>query len=351
MAGDPKITVIIPTYKRPHLLKRAINSVLCQTFADFKVCVYDNASSDETQNVVNEIVKKDNRVVYHCHEKNIGAAKNFQYGLMQVDTPFFSFLSDDDFLLLNFFETAMRGFVKYPEAAFSAASAITMTDRGNVLYEPLSLWEKEGLFQPPAGLLEMLGEKHPTWTGILFRREVIQLTGGLDEEIGTGDLDFVFRISVKAPFVVSKEPAAVVVNHSMSSSDVASLSSYWPSWLKMIRNITDDKEVPQFIRNKFQSALTAQIIIDLLSIGVRSFERRNFDQAARAAKIISEELNQHEKGQLLAWIVKHGRKSSLFWRIAATVIMLRRIMAPFVSIKRMTLQKKYGHLSAQLKYE
>ena len=350
--NSPKITVIIPTYRRPQLLKRAISSVLCQTFADFKVCVYDNASSDETPDVVKEIAVRDSRVFYHCHDRNIGIARNFQFGLMKVDTPFFSFLSDDDFLLPSFFETAMRGFDQYPEAAFSAASVITMTDKGRILYEPLSLWEREGLFHPPEGLLDTLGMKNPIWTGVLFRKEVIDFTEGLDDKIiGAADLDFVHRIAVRCPFVVSKEPVAVCVNHGTSTSAVAALSAYWPSWLKMIRNITDDTAVPQSIRDRFQSAMEAQIAAQILWIGVRSFELQNFDQAEKAAQILSEELHLSEKGRFLFWSIKQARRSRLCCLAAVAVIRFRRKITSLFNVERMRLQRKHGHLAARLKYE
>jgi glycosyltransferase involved in cell wall biosynthesis len=69
----PLITVIIPTYRRPKMLGRAIRSVLNQTFPDLQVCVYDNASGDETTQVVVEFAERDSRVRYHCHAANIGA--------------------------------------------------------------------------------------------------------------------------------------------------------------------------------------------------------------------------------------------------------------------------------------
>ena len=79
----PLITTIIPTYRRPNLLRRAIKSVLNQTYPHCQVCVCDNTSGDETANVVAKIAKKDPhpRVKYHCHPENIGAIKNFKYGL------------------------------------------------------------------------------------------------------------------------------------------------------------------------------------------------------------------------------------------------------------------------------
>jgi glycosyltransferase involved in cell wall biosynthesis len=115
------ITTIMPTYRRPERLKKAIQSVLKQTYPHFQLCIYDNASGDATAEVVAEFAK-DARVKYHCHPENIGSAENFQYGLSHVETPFFSFLSDDDFLLPEFYEETLRGFKKFPEAAFSMGS-------------------------------------------------------------------------------------------------------------------------------------------------------------------------------------------------------------------------------------
>src|SRR5689334_15432360 len=94
-----QITTIIPTYRRPQLLRRAIQSVLNQTYPHFQLWVYDNASGDETADVVAEFMQKDPRVKYHCHPHNIGAVANFNYGMAQVTTAYFSFLSDDDVVL------------------------------------------------------------------------------------------------------------------------------------------------------------------------------------------------------------------------------------------------------------
>ena len=87
----PIITTILPTFRRPRLLRRAIRSALNQTYPHLEVRVYDNASGDETPEVVAELARQDARVKYHCHPTNIGAARNFLYGMERVDTPFFFF--------------------------------------------------------------------------------------------------------------------------------------------------------------------------------------------------------------------------------------------------------------------
>ena len=58
----PTVSVIIPTYNRAHLIGRAIQSVLKQTYQDFEVIVVDDGSIDNTEEVVKKI--QENRVYY-----------------------------------------------------------------------------------------------------------------------------------------------------------------------------------------------------------------------------------------------------------------------------------------------
>ena len=54
-----KITALIPTYRRPQLLHRAIVSVLRQTYTNLQVFVFDNASGDTTAEVVTKLGEND----------------------------------------------------------------------------------------------------------------------------------------------------------------------------------------------------------------------------------------------------------------------------------------------------
>jgi glycosyltransferase involved in cell wall biosynthesis len=57
--NSPTITTNICTYRRPKMLRRAIESVLNQTYQDFRICIYDNNSGDDTAAVAAEFVEKD----------------------------------------------------------------------------------------------------------------------------------------------------------------------------------------------------------------------------------------------------------------------------------------------------
>ena len=66
----PLVTVVIPTYQRSLLLRRAILSVQKQTYSDVIVLVCDNASNDDTEAVVTHMRNADPRIVYIKHNEN-----------------------------------------------------------------------------------------------------------------------------------------------------------------------------------------------------------------------------------------------------------------------------------------
>jgi glycosyltransferase involved in cell wall biosynthesis len=110
----PLVTTVIPTYRRPVLLRRAIESALNQTRPDGMVAVFDDASGDETEAVVGEVANRDPRVTYHRHATNLGLAGNFRFALDHVETPYFSILSNDDMLLPHMYEAALGALESHP---------------------------------------------------------------------------------------------------------------------------------------------------------------------------------------------------------------------------------------------
>src|ERR1700737_4457090 len=90
----PKVSVIIPTYNRAELLRSAIISVLTQIFQDFEVIVVDDASRDNTQNVVHSF--NDRRIRYIRNGMNKGDAVARNVGITNSSCEYIAFLDDDD---------------------------------------------------------------------------------------------------------------------------------------------------------------------------------------------------------------------------------------------------------------
>ncbi len=90
----PEVSVIIPTYNRAHLVERAIQSVLRQTFKSFEILVVDDGSADNTKSVVEAI--RDERIRYIRHDVNKGLPAARNTGIAAAKGSFIAFLDDDD---------------------------------------------------------------------------------------------------------------------------------------------------------------------------------------------------------------------------------------------------------------
>ena len=118
MTSFPTVSVLITTYNRAGLLPRAIGSVLAQDFQDFELIVIDDASSDETSEVMRAF--NDPRIRYVRNADNQGARSGDRvhvrrciYELMQGR--YFIYLCDDDYWLPNdLLRRQLEAFSGYP---------------------------------------------------------------------------------------------------------------------------------------------------------------------------------------------------------------------------------------------
>ncbi len=95
--NNPKISVIIPTYNRAHLIGGTINGVINQTYTDWELLIVDDGSTDNTKEVVSEFVKNDKRIKYLPQEKNSGCPSvPRNVGVDNALGEYVAFLDSDD---------------------------------------------------------------------------------------------------------------------------------------------------------------------------------------------------------------------------------------------------------------
>jgi glycosyltransferase involved in cell wall biosynthesis len=275
MPSTPLITTVIPTYRRPHMLRRAIRSVLDQTYPHFKICVYDNASNDETGEVASTLASRDSRVHYHCHPENIGAQNNFLFGLSKVDTPLLHFMSDDDFLLPGFFAQAIAALQENPGAAFFSGGLLSANPDGQVRGFLRYGSEAAQVYCPPK-LFHLLAPYMRAWTSALFRRTSVEALGGLKKETGysfSGDL--ILRSATRFEAVLSDTPCAVFTVHSGSSS-VAQASEAFESDLNLVAFDSVNQAIDSALRDKIVTERDA----DEMKTLFRTVMEQNFIRGA-----------------------------------------------------------------------
>lgn len=210
-----KITALIPTYQRAKFLRRAIFSVLQQTYDNLQVSVFDNASEDDTEKMVRELMQNDKRIFYIRHATNIGALKNFRYAFQSINTPYFSILGDDDALSYDFYEHAAQILDQNPDILF-------------VIFNTLSIDEKADLIaggQSTQAITFYRGKDRlnalvpSTWTGMLFRKEVAKIYLDMDDryDIAT-DMRFLIHAKARYHFAYFSGIGAFFTCHSHAIS-------------------------------------------------------------------------------------------------------------------------------------
>lgn len=110
----PFFSILIPTYNRAAFLRNCLESLLVQDLDGVEVIVGDNASTDETPQVVEAYA----RVVTRCvrHERNLGALANFEAIGKLASGRFVVLHQDDDYLAPGFLHVCRRLFERHPSA-------------------------------------------------------------------------------------------------------------------------------------------------------------------------------------------------------------------------------------------
>lgn len=91
-----KVSIITPTYNCAIFIEKTIESVIKQTYTDWELIIVDDCSTDNTEAIVSEYIKKDRRIRYIKLEKNSGAAVARNKAMELASGKYMAFLDSDD---------------------------------------------------------------------------------------------------------------------------------------------------------------------------------------------------------------------------------------------------------------
>lgn len=106
LSQNPLISVVVTTHKRPHMLRRALNSLLAQKFSNFEIILCADETSVETKSVATELLRKTDSFVSAAHLK--GPAQTRNIGMQLAVGNWVCFLDDDDTFCENYFSEVSR---------------------------------------------------------------------------------------------------------------------------------------------------------------------------------------------------------------------------------------------------
>lgn len=198
----PTVSVIVPTYNRAHSLPRTVESVLSQTLEDFELIIVDDASADNTAEVVASY--DDDRIRFFEHEENQGASAARNTGIEHAEGEYMAFLDSDDVWLPTKLEKQVLTLEMRSDdwvAAYCKAETVHPDGQNPVMKWATQLISRRNKTEGAEGGKELIGpllsDSLHTSAGstLLVTSEVVQKINGFDESFDRfQDPEFLIRV-------------------------------------------------------------------------------------------------------------------------------------------------------------
>jgi glycosyltransferase involved in cell wall biosynthesis len=251
----------MPTYNRVGLLRRAIASIVAQTFGDWELIVLNDASTDGTRAFLDELSRQDARVRPVHHERNYypDISKTLNEGLNLARGEYVARLDDDDYWCDDRKLEKQVAFLDvHPDCVVVGGGTIVVdgADRERFRYCKL---ETDGAIRDKA-----LFANPFTHSTVMFRRDVALAVGGYGDFRNAEDWDLWLRMGARGKFhnlsdyfvryLMTEESKTFVFKRSQSSEILKIVTAH-------------RREYPNFLAA--YSLNFAQYIYSLLPLGVR----------------------------------------------------------------------------------
>lgn len=218
----PVFSIITPTFRRPLLLKRNILSVKNQTFENYEHIIIDDANDQDTAFTVNEF--NDEKIVFHQHLTNKGAAGSYNTGIKASRGRFILFLDDDDEYLPCFLKKVHDRFLHSSQNIgfiWTGISRIKDTVTGEKLLFSL-IWPSRFLTKVE-GLVAATSIGNGF--GVCVRKDCFETIGIYDESLTVcEDTDLLFRLAQNFDFETI--PEVLVKIHQHGNTQLTSDNNY-----------------------------------------------------------------------------------------------------------------------------
>ena len=267
----PMVSVIVPTYNRPEMLKEALMSILSQTYQDFEIIVVNDAGEDVKE--VIDSLNSEGKIIYLQHEENKGLPAARDTGLNAAKGKYIAYLDDDDIYYPNHLETLV-GFLEDNDykAAYSDSYHVFqewITDR----YVTVA---KKVLYSQDFDRKKLLISNYFPVINVVHRKDILEEAGLFDETLGAHeDWDLWIRISQQCDFHHIKTVTAEVRVRSdgttMTSRDrMPFLKTLKTIHARYSHQVTDNRILEE--QKKVEESLTREVEILQLSSSVMQYE-------------------------------------------------------------------------------
>lgn len=181
----PLISVVIPAYNVAPFIEEAIRSIMTQTYRNLEIIVVDDASKDNTYNILERLAAEDSRIRLFRNEKNSRIVHTLNLGIEQVHGSYIVRMDGDDVSLPNKIEAQYSFMQKHPEIDLVGVNVMMIDEEGRKIHN-------EEYVTDPEGIREASRYVSPV-AHFWMTRTVVYQTIGNYRAPSAEDLDFILR--------------------------------------------------------------------------------------------------------------------------------------------------------------
>jgi glycosyltransferase involved in cell wall biosynthesis len=267
---NPKVSVVIPTYNRAEKVRKAVASVVVQSFTDFEVIVVDDGSSDGTEKTLRDAFG--DRIRYYF-QSNQGVSVARNKGVEEARGEWIAFLDSDDLWEKDKLEWQLKALEQYSArcgACYTDVSFFNHSETQTMFQLAADNYRHENEFGTNSEALRLLVK--PGGAGmvvclssLLARKDAISETGGFDTRLlYSQDSEFMFRLAMHTGFCYVNRPLVLFDRAPVEDRHVG-VSSAWnnldfflkDSQLRLEGLMRLTKDQPPAIRNLVRRQLAA----------------------------------------------------------------------------------------------
>ena len=195
---SPSVTCVIGAYNHDRFVDEALESAIGQTYANLKVLVFDDASTDATQAQIRAFLAahRDKSMKFVAHAENRGLCRSLNEVMDQVDSDYVAFVAADDIQEPDRIAKQVDILEELgPSYGVCYSDMVEIDEFGTILAR--SYFAASGNSDPPAGDIyeKMLEHMTVASPSALIRTSALRKAGKYDEDLGFEDYDMFLRLS------------------------------------------------------------------------------------------------------------------------------------------------------------
>jgi hypothetical protein len=221
--GLPRFTAALPNYNHGAIIERAVRAMLEQTRPPDELLICDDASTDDSWEILHEISRLDASIRLLRNERNLGVVGTLNRLLSEAHGELVYFGGADDYVLPFFFENILTLLKRHEKTQLGMAAFHSIGENGSILsLNQVSRWQVPGYYTPRSCLQNYFaveGPHHSLSSGTIYRRKALLDVGGFRSELGHWTDTFAIRVlCLKSGCVYTPKPGArfTVKNQSFS---------------------------------------------------------------------------------------------------------------------------------------